>query len=298
MMRPLHVFLVVLGSAPFLGGEFQSAYAQWDLWDPWNYGSGYQTSYYAPSFFGGYWTGYGASAGCNTCCYGPAPAWDCGCAGACSSCSGGNCASGNCSLNSAPSGSPRPIAEPENNRNRETPVPGRSNSGGRTFDPNDNRNFENPNRTRPNADPDTDNNARPFRSGTGSGTGTGTGTNPGDDGFRPRTNSGTGRGTGSGTGTGTELEGNPDPFQTKKPVNDPDIPEVPARGPAAPADVKEEAPVDADLGLELKMTSRPVMKRERQTLQSRFTTPSIVRTPARSRSDWSATPQDARIARQ
>lgn len=298
MLRPFHVFLVVLGSAPFLGGEFQSVYAQWDLWDPWSLGSGYHTSYYAPSFFGGYWTGYGPSSGCNTCCYGPAPAWDCGCAGACSPCSGGNCASGNCSLNSAPSGTPRPIAEPENNRNRETPVPGRTNSGGRsTFDPNDDRNFENPNRTRSNTDTDT--NARPFRSTPGGGTGTGTGTNPGDDGFRPRTNPGTGRGTGSGTGTGTELEGNPDPFRTNKPVtNDPDIPEVPARGPAAPADVKEEAPVDADLGLELKMTSRPVLKRERQALQSRFTTPTIVRTPVRARSEWSATPQDARIARQ
>lgn len=296
MSQRLAFMTTVLGGALLAAGDARPVFAQWD---PWLLGTRYQTSYYAPSFYGGYWTGYAPAPASNNCCYGPAPMSDCCCSSPCSSCSGGNCANGSCGLNAAPPGSPKPIPDTDNNRsNRETPVPGRNSPGGRsTWDPTDNRDFENPNRTGTGRDLDD---APPpkFRSGTGSGSGSGTGTNPADDGFRSRPGN-TGTGTGRGTGTGTELEGNPDPFKANRPeLNDPDLPAIPERAPAGPMDVKEESPLDADLGLELKVTSRPVLKRERQVLQSRFTTPSFVRTQARPRTQFTAPPQDARIARQ
>lgn len=288
MSRSIPLLTTVMGSALLFAGETQSVFAQWD---PWLLGPRYQTSYYGgSSFYGGYWTGYAPAPAYNNCCYGPAPACDCGCPSACGGCASGNCASGNCSLNAAPPGSPKPIADPELDRR----VPGRTNPGGRgTFDPNDNRNFEDPSRSGTGTGGGLDDAPPPkFRSGTGSGTGTGT-NNADDDGFRPR-----GR-TGTGTGTGNELEKNPDPFKANKPeTSDPDLPNVPDRVPAAPANVKEEAPLDADLGLEAKMTNRPVLMRERQAMKSRFTTPSLARTPAPAKINWSATPVSTRVARQ
>ncbi len=303
MMRSLTSFAVVLGSLVLTGAAAKPAFAQWDFWllEP-----SYRTSYYPPSYYGGYWTGYAPSGACNNCGCGPAPAWDCGCASACSPCGSGGCASGSCGMNAAPGGAARPIPDPDLNRSgTETNVPGkpRGGSNNSTFDPNDPRSF----------DPPTTGGSRP---GTGTGTGDaprpkpfgsgrGTGNTPADDGFRSRPgtgSSGTGTGTGTGSGLGTELEGNPDdPFTNKAnkvELNDPDLPKVPDKSPAAPMDVKEDTPVDAQKALDGMMTNRPVIIRERQAMRSHFSAPSLARTPARPTMNWSATPVDARIARQ
>lgn len=272
MMRFTSSVQLLLWGTLLLAGSATAAQAQWD---PWLMGPRYQTSYYTPSFFNGYWgVGY---APAYTAGYGPATGCGCPCpsvcdpCGGCNSCGSGGCASGNCSMNSAPSGSMRPIPESERgNYTKDAPVPGRGSTGGRsTFDESDPGRFEEPN-------------INSGRSGTGSGTGTGTGTSPLDD-YRPR-------------------PGDTDrkkPFEANKPeLGDPVLPDVPgSKAPAAPADVKEEAPVDAALDLDTKITSGPVLMRDRLVSRTRGVSSNIVRTPARPAFDWSAVPSPTRIVR-
>ncbi len=203
-------------------------------------------------------------------------------------------------MNSAPAGTPTPIPDSRGDQPRTSPgydtPPRRNPAGGTgtgrdTFDNTDPGNF---------VTPDT----------TGSGTGTrprvndpmldpvDTGTppkfkprtTPADDGFRERTT------PGSGSGTGT---GRTDPFDTMKPIlGNPDDAAIPPVKPAAGGAVEEENPADAAAVLEGKTTHRPVVLKQRLALRGRFSTPNIARVPARPTHEWSATPSDARIARQ
>ena len=54
----------------------------------------------------------------------------------------------------------------------------------------------------------------------------------------------------------------------------------------------------ADLGLEGKITNRPVLLRDRFVSRTRSSAPTAARTPVRPTHDWSATPVTARVARQ
>lgn len=285
MMRSLSFTKMLLWGAVALAGSATTAQAQWD---PWLMGPRYQTSYYTPSFFNGYWGAGYAPAPAYSSYYGPAPACGCcpsacdPCGGGCNSCANGNCASGNCSMNSAPSGPARPIPENSDrgNYSKDTPVPGKTNSGNRgTWDPADPRRFDTPS-TNGTGIEEAPKPARPFRSNPG------TETNLPNDDFRRRNN------TGTGAANERELEGNPDPFKANKPeADEPVLPNVPERAPAGPMDVKEETPVDAAMDLDAKMTSRPVLMRDRFVARNRTTAPS------RSNYEWSAKPADPRIAR-
>lgn len=278
MTRLPYFTKMLLCGAVALAGSATAAQAQWD---PWLMGPRYQTSYYTPSFFGGYWgAGYAPAYSSN---YGPAPACGCPCPSACDPCGGcntcgpGGCASGNCSMNSAPPGSPKPIPSTDDRGSygKDTPVPGRGSSGsGRTFDESDPGRFEEPNVNsgRTGTEPPR----KPYGSGSG------TGTVPPVDDFGPRPG-----------GTDTR-----DPFKANKPeLNDPVLPDVPEKLPAAPADVKEEAPLDAALDLDTKITNRPVLMRDRFVSQSRGRASAIARTPVRPAINWSAVSDTVRVAR-
>ncbi len=292
MTRLLSFTNLLLWSALLFAGSATTAQAQWD---PWLMGPRYQTSYYAPSFFGGYRAGYASDYAAG---YGPSPACGCPCPSACDPCGGGNscgpggCASGNCSLNSAPAGPMRPIPNSDTGTyGKDTPVPGRggSSGGSRTFDEADPRRFEEPNI----------NSGRPG-AGTGSGTGAGTGTGPDTNPRKPpfcsgRTTTPADDGFGPRPGETTPTK---DPFNANKPeLNDPVLPDVPGKTPAAPADVKEETPLDAALDLDTKITSGPVLMRDRFVARSRSAAPSVARTPSRPTRDWSAAPVAARVVR-
>lgn len=182
-------------------------------------------------------------------------------------------------MNSAPPGSPKPIPNTDDRGNygRDTPVPGRGSTGGsRTFDESDPRRFEQPNIDSGRSGTDVPP-KKPF------GTGRGTGAAPIDDGFGPRPG---------------DTDGKVDPFKANKPeLNDPILPNVPEKLPAAPAKVKEEAPVDAALDLDTKVTSGPVLMRDRFVSRTRTTNSAVARTQARPQHDWSAVPTTARVAR-
>lgn len=185
-------------------------------------------------------------------------------------------------MNSAPAGTPKPIPNTDDRSNygKDTPVPGRGSTGGsRTFDESDSRRFEQPDINSGRTGTELPPKKPPF----GTGRGTGTGTAPIDDGFGPRPG---------------DTDGKPDPFKANKPeLNDPVLPNVPEKLPAAPAQVKEEAPVDAALDLDGKMTNRPVLMRDRFVTRTRFTASSVARTPVRPAHDWSAVPSTARVVR-
>lgn len=275
MMQSKSVTQWMFSGALVLAGFVSPVSAQWDLWDPWLSGSMSRSSYYQPSFYGGYSAGYVPFAAY----YGPAPAYNCGCPSVCDpcgSCGAGGCASGNCSMNAAPAGTPRPIAEPgaKGSYGQDAPVPGRSGtSREKTFEESDPGRFEAPiDGGRSGTNPPK----KPF--------GTGTGTAPLDD-FGPR--------------PGETNTTNPERFKANKPeLKGPELPEVPEKAPAAPADVKEEeAPKDAALDLDSKLTNRPVLIRDRFVARTRTAAPSVARTPVRPTRDWSAAPVTARVVR-
>lgn len=159
---------------------------------------------------------------------------------------------------------PIPNTDDRGSYGKDTPVPGKNNSGRTpTFKDGEPGEFEAPRR------PNTEN--LPKRPGTDR--------DPIDDGFGPRPGE-------------TDAPPPKKPFEANKPeLNDPVLPNVPERAPAAPANVKEETPVDAALDLDTKITNRPVLMRDRFVARSRSVTPS------RAAYDWSAKPADPRVVR-
>ncbi len=309
-----------------------------------------QQSYYAPYYSGNvgsvganylpaaYSYGY-ATNGCSSCqqsSYYPATLNGCGCSPCGSSCvsgcAGGGCASGNCAVNSAPTGSLAPIADPSNHASgiesrleaiekQLNIVPPREHTGTgpRTYDAD---RFKG--RTRSNDG--FEGNAVPPREGTGTGTRrSGSGSSPEDGSFsRPKIrnpddpdtepfapNSAPRSGTEGASGlrdtfkTNTE-KANTDAEKTEaekgtsegtdaSKSTDPDL-VIPAKKPA-PTGPVEEPPSPQTLRLDSRMTSRAVSPRERLTIVVGFQKPVVAQTKA-PKTNWAGNPRTTDLAQQ